>query len=358
MYHSAVVSDWRERDRELRRHGCDVRLLGPRSWNEGGRSVEFERDGDDFVEAAKTWGRHPFLFVYSPLPLIRELRRRRLDILDVHEEPASLAAFEFRVLAWLFQRHVPIVFYGAQNIAKRYPLPFRWIERGSLERASGAHCCNADAGRIFRDKGFRGAMRVIGLGIDVAQFAPSAPPRISDQFHLGYVGRLERHKGVAVLIEAIAPVEGTYLEIYGDGPARDELESLVQRKGLAHRVTFHGFRSHGELPGVYQSLDALALPSLRTRTWMEQFGRVAVEAMASGLPVLVSDVGALPEVVGDAGVSVPAGDIAAWRQAIASIIADPCARSELGKMGIAQAQTYSWHCIAAAHLSLYREVVA
>ena len=145
VYHSGVVTGWRERDRQLRDVGCDVRLVSPRRWNEGGRDVELERGDDDFVVACRTWGRHPYGFVYNPLPIAREIRTRNFDVIDVHEEPASLAALELRIIARMFAPSTPLVFYGAQNIEKRYPFPFRWIERGSLRRAAGAHCCNAEA---------------------------------------------------------------------------------------------------------------------------------------------------------------------------------------------------------------------
>ena len=299
VYHSAVVTAWRQRDRELRGLGCDVRLVSPRRWNEGGRDVALDLAGDDFVMASRTFGRHPYVFVYDPRPIARELRRRPIDILDVHEDPASLAALELRVLARLFRPGVPIVFYGAQNIEKRLPLPFRWIERASLRRAAGAYTCNNAAATIFTRKGLVGVPRVIGLGVDVERFAPRLTARSPGPFQLGYVGRLEKHKGVALLLGALAALDNVHLGIYGDGPERQALEARASQLGLGERVRFYGFAPHAELPDVYRRFDALAMPSQRTTRWVEQFGRVAVEAMASGVPVLASADGALPEVVGD-----------------------------------------------------------
>ncbi len=358
VYHSAVVTGWRERDRQLRAHGCEVRLVSPRRWNEGGRHVELEPDGDDFVVTSLTLGRHPYVFVYDPRPIVRELRKRSFDVIDVHEEPASLAALELRILTRLFAPAIPLVFYGAENIEKRYPAPFRWIERGSLRRAAGAHCCNRDAARIFRAKGLRGATRVIGLGVDTDRFAPMSEARTAQPLLLGYVGRLERRKGLDIVLEAIAPVDGVRLDVYGDGAERSALESAVDRLGLGERVRFHGFAGYTALPDVYRSFDALVVPSQRTPRWVEQFGRVAVEAMASGLPVLASADGALPEVVADAGVLISPDDVLAWRVAIEELRDDAAMRSRLGVAARNRAQRWSWAHIAETQRGLYADAVA
>jgi glycosyltransferase involved in cell wall biosynthesis len=357
VYHSAVVTGWRQRDRELRRLGCDVRLVSPLHWNEGGREVVLDAGSDEFVIPTPTWGRHPYGFLYDPRPIARELRCRPLDIVDLHEEPASLAAFELRVLVWLFRRGTPIVFYGAQNIEKRYPIPSRWIERGSLRRARGAHCCNAEAAAIFARKGLRGPTRVIGLGVDVDRFAPATETRAAGRFRLGYVGRLEPHKGVDVVIEAVAGLDAVELHVYGDGPLRATLEAQSQQLHLGDRVQFHGFLADSELPDAYRSIDALAVPSRATPRWIEQFGRVAVEAMATGVPVIASGTGALPEVVGDAGILVPADAVDAWRYAIASLAGNRRECALLSAAGRARAYRWSWKQIARSHRDFYLEVL-
>ena len=147
IYHSAVVTAWRQRDRELRALGCDVRLISSRRWNEGGRIVDLDCAEDQFVVGARTFGRHPYGFCYDPRPIVRELRTQRFDVIDVHEEPASLAALELRLLVRLFQPRVPMVFYGAQNIPKRFPVPFR------CDRFSGFALVAGRARLLARSRG-------------------------------------------------------------------------------------------------------------------------------------------------------------------------------------------------------------
>ena len=174
IYHSGVVAAWRVRDTELARQGAAVTLVSPLRWNEGGEVVEL--DPDPHVVPARTWGTHPFTFVYDPRPLWRALRSARWDVIDVHEEPASLAVFEVLLLARLAGRgRVPVCLYCAENTEKRYPWPFRWFERRALRRAAAVHTCNDEAGRILRRKGFSGRIVNLGLGVDVDRFAGDAP---------------------------------------------------------------------------------------------------------------------------------------------------------------------------------------
>ena len=118
VYHSAVVTAWRRREAELRADGIDVSVIAPLRWNEGGEMVRLSAGRGDGVIKARTVGHHPFLFAYSPIPIWRALRARKVDVLDIHEEPASLATFEVLALARRAGGPPKVVLYSAQNIAK------------------------------------------------------------------------------------------------------------------------------------------------------------------------------------------------------------------------------------------------
>jgi glycosyltransferase involved in cell wall biosynthesis len=358
VYHSGVVAGWRQRDRELRALGIDVTLVSSRRWNEGGREVALDADelGDDFVVGVATVGRHPYRFLYDPIGLARALGRGRdADVVDIHEEPASLAAFEVWLIARALGVRAPFCLYSAQNIDKRYPPPFRWIERFLLRRAAAVHTCNDEVGRVLRRKGFSGTIENLGLGIDLDRFARAAPIRSArDPLVVGYVGRLEPHKGVSVLVDAIGDLVGTQLRIIGDGPERAAIERQVEADGLGDRVTIEGFVAQADLPHRYAELDVVAVPSLDTPGWVEQFGRVALEAMASGVPVVASDSGSLPEVVGDAGVLVPPGDAEALRTGILLLASsDPVT---LARRATERARRWSWPTLAGRQLDLYGRI--
>ncbi|GAA4836733.1 hypothetical protein GCM10023221_12480 [Luteimicrobium xylanilyticum] len=362
--HSAVVDAWRERERELRRRGVEVRLLSARAWDEAGRMVPLEpRPGEDMV-GVRTFGSHPALFLFDPVALWRELGRD-VDVLDLHEEPYALASLEVLVLRRL--RHLltgrpralaPYALYSAQNIEKRYPPPFRWFERAVLRRAAALSVCNV-AGEIAVRKGFRGGVHWIPLGFDPAIFHPddeqSEPGPGSDcRVRVGYAGRLVDYKGVRVLLDAIEASDTLRLDLVGDGPLRDEVATRAARSdGL---VTLHPGTDAEELAAFYRSVDVLAVPSLETPGWVEQFGRVVVEAMACGTPVVTTPTGALPDVVGDAGLLVPPNDVPALREALERVGEDPALAARLRAAGIQRAAGCTWASVADDYEAMYESM--
>ena len=171
------------------------------------------------------------------------------------------------------------------------------------------------------------------------------------------MGRLEPHKGVEVLVGAVAATPGVVLEIVGDGPARSSIERAVGRAGVGHRVALVGHVDADALPATYRRLDVVVVPSLETAAWVEQFGRVAVEAMASGVAVVASRTGALPEVVGEAAWLVEPGDVVGLAEALGALRDDPVARADLAAAGTRRAQHYGWKSVAQRQAALYRQVV-
>lgn len=356
VYHSAVVTGWRARDRALRGSGAEVELVSAACWNEGGNRVELDAAGDTFVISARTWGKRPNLFVYDPRPIWRSLRRRPVDIIDVHEEPCSLAAAELRLLRRLLRPSAKLLLYSAQNIFKRYPWPFHALERSALKEASAVYVCNEEAGRVLRRKGFRGQVTVLPLGVDIGRFAPASKNEATTtMLRIGYVGRLEERKGVQVVLDAIRDEPGCQLEIVGDGEHAGKLQE--QTAELGARVRFRGYVSNAELPELYRSFDVLVVPSLPTPSWDEQFCRVAVEAMASGVPVLASATGALPEVVGGGGLLFPPGDARALRSLIRLLASDGAGRRALAERARARSARFGWEAVAAGHRAVYDAVL-
>ena len=94
-------------------------------------------------------------------------------MIDIHEEPFALATAEILLLRRLRRQRAPYVLYSAQNIDKRYPPPFRWLERWALRHAAGLSVCNSEAGRICERKGLPGPATLIPLGVDVERFSPA-----------------------------------------------------------------------------------------------------------------------------------------------------------------------------------------
>jgi glycosyltransferase involved in cell wall biosynthesis/GT2 family glycosyltransferase len=352
--HSAGVDEWRGRERALQGRGLKIETLCAKQWTEGGARVTPHPRSGEQVTGVRTIGTHPALFVYDPRPLWRALRRKP-EIIDIREEPFALATAEVLALRWLSGCRAPYVLYTAQNLDKRYPIPFRWLERWSLRHASGVSACNAEAARIVQRKGFPGLARVIPLGIDPTRFAPGRARNHDGPITVGFVGRLVEEKGVLVLVEALALDERLHARIAGRGPLEHRTRAEAVRLGVDGRIDLVGALDPSDVIEFYHGLDVLAVPSIPRAGWTEQFGRVAIEAMACGVPVVSSDAGALPEVVGDAGILVGHGDAAALATALADAVTTRAA--ELRKRGIERAAKYSWDEVAREYLDLYRSAM-
>jgi len=352
--HSATVAAWRGRERALRSTGVDVTLLAARRWHAGGAEVTLAAGEEALTFPVRTWGRHPALFVYVPGPLWRALRED-WDVIDIHEEPFSLATAEVLLLRAARRNRTPYVLYTAQNLRKRYPIPFRWLERSALRHAAGVSACSTEAARIAEAKGFPGRARVIPLGVEIddnARLDARSAPDGRAPVTVGFVGRLVPEKGIDVLMDAVARSPRLRLRVAGAGPLAETLADRAAANGIAGRFEFVGAVPPEAMGDFYRDLDVLAVPSLATPRWTEQFGRVAVEAMAHGVPVVSSDAGALPDVVGGAGIVVPERDAEALAHALDEA-AGP-RREELRRSGFARAAECSWTEVGRRYIELYR----
>ena len=115
---------------------------------------------------------------------------------------------------------------------------------------------------------------------------------------------------------------------------------------------------HDRVPDYLNAMDVLAAPSLTTPRWREQFGRMLVEAMACGVPVIGSDSGEIPHVVGDAGVVAPEGEVGGWTKALDEIIIHPGRRAELARRGLERARgEFALPVVARRHLQFFADVL-
>jgi len=373
--HSSVVEAWRERERELTLLGADVRLVTATVWNEGGVDVVTEPRADEDVVTARTFGTHPALFAMDPRPLWRELGED-WDVLDLHEEPYALVTGEVLALralrrGWDRARgrkrapSGPFVLYSGQNVDKRFPWPFSRLERVALRHMGGMYVCNLDAARIARRKGATAPIELVPLGVDDAVFSPAqdAPPddgtdgarTAGATIVVGYAGRFTAQKGIDVLLRAIADDPRVALRLAGAGPEEPALRALAEP--LGDRVRFVGSLPTADLVEFYRAVDLLAIPSVDTPGLKEQFGRVAVEAMACGTPVVATRSGSLPEVVEGAGLVVPPSDPRALHEAIVRIGTDPRLAARLRESGLVRATECTWAGVARQQLDLYGRAV-
>lgn len=251
---------------------------------------------------------HGALFFQPAFPFI--FNRVKPDVVYVVEEPFSLMGWLSVYWCKRIVPNVSVMLFSYQDIRKRYPIPFRWMEKFVFKNVDRMLVSNTKAGRVIEQKGYRRLWDILPSPVNLDRFTYNEPTYQGGLFTLGYAGRLVNEKGLDTLLWAMSDLnDDVRLRIAGDGPARFRLEKLARELGVYERVGFAGVIPHEELSTFYHECDAVVLPSKTQKNWQEQFGRVLVEAMACGTPVIGSDCGAIPEVIGDAGMVFPEGNV-------------------------------------------------
>ena len=285
------------------------------------------------------------------------------DLVHCWEEPYVAAAAQ---LALATPGDVPLVFATFQNISKVYPPPFRWIERYTLARASGMIAFGQTvfdvlSRRVRPDT----PIRVIPPGVDVTQFKPDRGGRL-DVFRqygwgegppvIGFLGRFVPEKGCRWLTSVLDGIAQPWRALFvGSGPLASELRAWSQRYGDSVRIET-GVQ-HRDVPRYLNAMDLLCAPSQTTARWREQFGRMLIEAFACGVPVVGSDSGEIPHVVGDTGYIIGERDVAGWTDTIERLLADPSLRAELARRGRQRAATsFAWPIVARRHLDFFEDL--
>ncbi|GAA3664443.1 glycosyltransferase family 1 protein [Yimella sp. RIT 621] len=168
------------------------------------------------------------------------------------------------------------------------------------------------------------------------------------------VGTIEPRKNLLTLLNAFASIADriphTLVIVGGEGWKNAAFETAVGELGLASRIRFTGHVPDAELSCWYSACDCFVLPSV-----FEGFGLPPLEAMKCGAPVVVSNTSSIPEVVGDAGLTVAPLDVVGFANALLRVIEDRGLRAELCARGVERAAEFSWTRTAEATLEVYRD---
>lgn len=323
----------------LMKESVDLTLVVPRHWGADPDEPSLPGDPRTLVLPAVLHG-HNHLHVYRGLGATIDAERPDL----VYADEESYSAVTAQIATLCARRRVPYVFHAWQNLAKRIPPPFGLLRSLNFRHAAGALAGTPTAAQVLRHWGFRGPIEVAPqMGVDPDRFRPdaSARARVRAEHGLegpvvGYVGRLIPEKGVHLLLDAARELPGVSLLVVGGGPEEEALRLRAASLGIADRVRITGAVPSVVVSDYMAALDVLALPSLTTRGWAEQFGRVLVEAMACHVPVVGSDSGEIASVIGDAGRVVREGSVSDLVDALRGLVADAALRSELGERGRAR----------------------
>ena len=292
---------------------------------------------------------------------------------DRRFEPAGVDVFHAAEHLLPRLRRVPAVMTLHDATFDMYPEVHTWLNRHFLSLMVPRFLRQADAVIAVSEATKSDAVARYGippsriavthLGVR-PEFRPAPPDRIAelrralelpDRFVL-FVGTLEPRKNLGVLVGALAEVRKQLPDVQlvvagAKGWLYDPVFAEVGARGLEGAVRFLGLVPDPDLPVLYSAADVFCMPSR-----FEGFGLPVLEAMACGTAVVATDRGALPEVVGDAGLLVGLEDPGELPGALVRVLEDPDLATELGSQGAERAAQFTWHRTAEETAAVYRAV--
>jgi glycosyltransferase involved in cell wall biosynthesis len=357
-----VVGAYHKKISDLAELGVEVHLVIPTTW--GRQAPEITQGNGYTIYTLPIFfsGKNHFHF-YKQLSAV--VNAVRPDLLHVDEEAYSLVTFQATGLA--NKNKTPSLFFTWQNIHKRYPFPFSYIERYNYEVARVAIAGNQEAKEVLRRKGFSKDIFVIPqFGVDPKLYSRQVDLQLKAGFFqssqvqiIGFIGRLHEQKGILLLLEAFARLpESARLLFIGSGPAEQKVSSAAERLGVSQRVKIINHVPSEKVPQYLSCLDCLVLPSLTRSNWKEQFGRVLIEAMSCEVPVVGSSSGEIPNVIGDAGLVAKEGDVSDLYEKINMVLSSQQLKEDLRQRGLARVlNNFTQKHIAVQTLKVYRQVL-
>ncbi len=297
---------------------------------------------------------------------LRQTLAQSWDVVHCWEEPFVFAGWQIAQWARPGSR---LVFATFQNQSKNYVPPFNWLEISSMRRAAGwipfgQTSLNVLANRPgYADRPFR----MIPPGIDTDLFQPNRAQGAAVRRSLswatdgppviGYLGRFIPEKGLALLMNALDRQTTPWRALFvGAGPLEADLRQWANRNG--DRVRICSNVGHAEVPHYLNAMDVLCAPSQTTPRWREQFGRMLIEAFACGVPVIGSDSGEIPHVMGETGIVVGEADSAGWERAVGELLENNSLRERLGAAGRERAiAKFDWSVIGRLHLEFFERLL-
>lgn len=348
LSHHALDTANRQKLRELAGHGWEITLATP-----GG---EAGMDGSIRLSPVAVTGsvEFPDTLQYKPRALKRLLSDLRPSLVHVELEPGTQGASA--IVHEALRLEIPSVVFSWESLPRKRGFFEERRYRRTLSEASGVIGGNRLAESILAEA----APNVPAMALP--QQGITAPPvterPAQDALAMATVGRLVPERGVDRLLRACGQLMGPWsLMVAGTGPEQESLEDLAQKLGLASRIRWLGPIARNEITALWQDVDVIVAPSRSTPTWVERHSTVILEAMAHGVAPVVSAEGALPELVGDAGIIVNSDEDLLI--ALQELVMDPERRASLGQAGRRRIlDRYVDAAIARATSAYWNEVLA
>ncbi|HEX75071.1 MAG TPA: glycosyltransferase family 4 protein [Dehalococcoidia bacterium] len=295
---------------------------------------------------------------WLPTQVGKILDKEEFDILHLHEPFTPMLSLS----ALLRSKSINVgTFHACHSKPRGYwigkPILKKWLPRLHGKIAVSKPALD------FVSRHLPGDYRIIPNGIDTERFFPDGPQReefADNKLNMLFVGRLEKRKGLDYLLRACAKVKTQFsnlrLIVVGPGTRlRPKYEKLIEDVKLVDVIST-GFVSNTEMPTYYRSADIFCAPA----TGGESFGIVLLEAMASGKPVVATDIEGYASLLthGEEGLLVPPRDEEALARALLSLLNDESLRHWMGAKGRIKAEKYSWANVAQQVMDYYTSLLS
>ncbi|MBD3880804.1 glycosyltransferase [Phormidium tenue FACHB-886] len=360
----------------------EVTVVVPKRWYPGGVQscrveTRFWQDGSFRVVPVSNFSQNNQGLLCFGADIIQLLREFRPHIIQVEQGSKSIAYAELITLNRLLGLNAKNIFFTWWNLPYELKFPISMLEAYNLRHTHGAIVGNQDGAAVLQQRGYHNAIQVMPqLGVDEVLFRPQPQPELAAQlgiqpedFVVGFVGRFVPEKGLLTLCDALTKLE-THRSwkwlLLGRGELKQTLMEKAATAGIADRLVWVESVAHADVPRYINLMSTLVLPSetslnfstLTSRGWKEQFGHVLIEAMACQVPVIGSDSGEIPYVVGDAGLVFPEGNVEALQSCLQELM-QPQTAIDRSKQGYSRAMSqYTNHALAQQQLKFYKQILA
>ncbi|BAU11708.1 group 1 glycosyl transferase [Leptolyngbya sp. NIES-3755] len=360
--------------------GIEVTIVVPKRWKPGGVmkdtiETRYQEEGSFRVVPVSNFSENNQGLLTFGADLISLLRSFKPDIIQVEQGSKSLAYAQFITLNKLLNLKAKNVFFTWWNLPYSLKFPVSLLEAYNLKNTNGVVVGNKDGAEILRDRGYTGKMSIMPqLGVDDSLFCPQSQPELAaqlgiqpDQFVVGFVGRFVPEKGILTLIKALEKLRDRNwkLLLLGRGELKLEVQQQAEQFGFSDRLIWVESVPHADVYRYINLMNTLVLPSettyqfktLTSAGWKEQFGHVLIEAMACQVPVIGSDSGEIPNVIEQAGLVFPEGNVEELSDRLKQLIDNRNFAEELGQRGYQRAiAKYTNRALAKELLEFYRSL--
>ncbi|HEY9611992.1 hormogonium polysaccharide biosynthesis glycosyltransferase HpsO [Allocoleopsis sp.] len=360
----------------------EVTVVVPRRWRPGGvqnKVIETQprQEGSFQVVPVSNFSQNNQSMLTFGADIIPLLRQFRPQIIQVEQGAKALGYAQLISLNKLLGLKAKNLFFTWWNLPYEVKFPLSLLEAYNLRNTHGLIAGNQDAGEILRQHGYQGAIKVMPqLGVNENRFCPQTQPELksqlgiqSDDFVVGFVGRFVEEKGLLTLGKALAGLQEYSWKwlLLGRGPLQSVVLEKAVEWGIEKRLIWVESVSHEEVPRYINLINTLVLPSetnyqfktLTAAGWKEQFGHVIIEAMASKVPVIGSNSGEIPNVIADAGLVFPEGNVLALQNCLQQLMEQPELSNQLAQLGYERAiNQYTNKALAKQLLIFYKEITA